>query len=220
MIYIDILILAMIAIFILNRLRSVLGKKTGNEPDFVERITTRKNTSSETKPDLEINTKKTLKDHPIDYKENSSLNEKLNYIKQKDKTFNLKIFLDGAKKAFEYIIDSYVNNKESELSKLLSGQILDEYKKEIKKRKKSNERLEIEIIELKEPVIKDVETKGNIARIHVEYKSQQIQVTKNQNDEVVEGDLNQILSIKEIWIFSKKLNSKSPIWALEEILDV
>ena len=58
MIYIDILILAMIAIFILNRLRSVLGKKTGNEPDFVERITTRKNTSSETKPDLEINTKK------------------------------------------------------------------------------------------------------------------------------------------------------------------
>ena len=71
MIYIDILILAMIAIFILNRLRSVLGKKTGNEPDFVERITTRKNTSNETKPDLEINTKKTLKDHPIDYKENS-----------------------------------------------------------------------------------------------------------------------------------------------------
>ena len=54
----------------------------------------------------------------------------------------------------------------------------------------------------------------------MEYKSQQIQVTKNQSDEVVEGDLNQILSIKEIWIFSKKLNSKSPIWALEEILDV
>ena len=69
-------------------------------------------------------------------------------------------------------------------------------------------------------MIKDVETNGNIARIHVEYKSQQIQVTKNQSDEVVEGDLNQILSIKEIWIFSKKLNSKSPIWALEEILDV
>ena len=157
MIYIDILILAMIAIFILNRLRSVLGKKTGNEPDFVERITTRKNTSSETKPDLEINTKKSLKDHPIDYKENSSLNEKLNYIKQKDKTFNLKTFLDGAKKAFEYIIDSYVNNKESELSKLLSGQILDEYKKRLKK-EENNVRLEIEIIELKEPVIKDVET--------------------------------------------------------------
>ena len=219
MIYIDILILAMIAIFILNRLRSVLGKKTGNEPDFVERITTRKNTSSETKPDLEINTKKTLKDHPIDYKENSSLNEKLNYIKQKTKPSILRHFW-MEQKAFEYIIDSYVNNKESELSKLLSGQILDEYKKEIKKRKKSNERLEIEIIELKEPVIKDVETNGNIARIHVEYKSQQIQVTKNQSDEVVEGDLNQILSIKEIWIFSKKLNSKSPIWALEEILDV
>lgn len=219
MIYIDILILAMIAIFILNRLRSVLGKKTGNEPDFVERITSRKNQGNETKPDLEINTSEKKSDVLIDYKQNSSLNDKLNLIRQKDKTFNLKSFLNGANRAFEYIIDCYVKNKENELSKLLSSQMLTEYKKEIKNREKKKEKLEIQIIELKEPLMRDVNIDGNIAKIHIEYKSQQIQVTRDADDKIVDGDINQILSIKEIWVFSKKLNIKSPIWILEEILD-
>lgn len=219
MIYIDILILAMIAIFILNRLRSVLGKKTGNEPDFVERITSRKNQGNETKPDLEINTTEKKSNVLIDYKQNTSLNDKLNFIKQKDKTFNLTSFLNGANKAFEYIIDCYVNNKENELSKLLSTEMLAEYKKEIKNRKKKKEKLEIQIIELKEPLMKDVNINGNVANIQIEYKSQQIQVTRDAEDKIVDGDINQILSIKEIWVFSKKLNNKSPIWTLQEILD-
>ena len=50
--YIDILILAMIAVFIINRLRNVLGKKTGNESDLVEKFTQRKNTVSYTHPTL------------------------------------------------------------------------------------------------------------------------------------------------------------------------
>ena len=49
--YIDILILAMIAVFIINRLRNVLGKKTGNESDIVEKFTQRKNTFKESEPD-------------------------------------------------------------------------------------------------------------------------------------------------------------------------
>ena len=49
--YIDILILAMIAVFIINRLRNVLGKKTGNESDIVEKFTQRKNTFNESEPD-------------------------------------------------------------------------------------------------------------------------------------------------------------------------
>ena len=49
--YIDILILAMIAVFIINRLRNVLGKKTGNESDIVDKFTQRKNTFNESEPD-------------------------------------------------------------------------------------------------------------------------------------------------------------------------
>lgn len=219
MIYIDILILAMIAIFILNRLRSVLGKKTGNEPDFVERVSTRKENSVESKPDIETNTKIKDKELRINYKQNSSLNERLNQIKKIDKAFNLDMFINNSKRAFEFIIKSYVNNNEKELSKLLSKEILQDYKNEIRKREKNKERLEIEIIELKEPVIKKVSIDSNLAKIQVEYKSQQIQATYDINDKIIDGDVNQILSIKEVWIFSRKLNNKSPIWTLEEILD-
>ena len=219
MIYIDILILAMIAIFILNRLRSVLGKKTGNEPDFVERVSTRKENSVESKPDIETNTKIKDKELRINSKQNSSLNERLNQIKKIDKAFNLDMFINNSKRAFEFIIKSYVNNNEKELSKLLSKEILQDYKNEIRKREKNKERLEIEIIELKEPVIKKVSIDSNLAKIQVEYKSQQIQATYDINDKIIDGDVNQILSIKEVWIFSRKLNNKSPIWTLEEILD-
>lgn len=67
--------------------------------------------------------------------------------------------------------------------------------------------------------MKDVNINGNVANIQIEYKSQQIQVTRDAEDKIVDGDINQILSIKEIWVFSKKLNNKSPIWTLQEILD-
>ena len=49
------------------------------------------------------------------------------------------------------------------------------------------------------------------------FDSEQVQVTKNSNDEVIDGDNNQILQIKEIWTFSKNLKSKDPNWILEEI---
>ena len=57
--YIDILILAMIAVFIINRLKNVLGKKTGNESDIAEKFTQKRSTFKESEPDL-VSTKKSL----------------------------------------------------------------------------------------------------------------------------------------------------------------
>ena len=94
------------------------------------------------------------------------------------------------------------------------------YKSEISKRKKKKHELQIEIIEIKEPVIIDVKVSSdNTAVISLEYSSQQIQVTRDFDKNLIDGDPNQILDIKEIWVFSKKLGKKSPIWTLEEILD-
>ncbi len=221
MIYIDILILAMIAIFILNRLRGVLGKKTGNETDIVNNLRARKEkVFSETQPDKEIRIKKEQKDLDIKYLKDPKLNDQLNVLKKIDKSFDLDEFLSGAKSAFEYIINTYVKDNETELEKFLSKKILNIYKKEILLRKKKKQKLQIEIIEIKEPVIKSVKVSSNdIATISLEYSSQQIQVTRDIDEKLIDGDPNQILDIKEVWVFSRKLRGKSPIWILEEILD-
>ena len=219
MIYIDILILAMIAIFILNRLRGVLGRRTGNENDSFKTLKVDSGDAvKESKPDVEMLSKNKNKRNKINYKNNDEINENLNFIKKHESDFDLETFLDGTKKAFEYILMSYSKNELEKLSELLDKDLFNAYSTEINQRKKKKLTLDIDIIELKEPVIKSVElVKTKDARIKIEFQSQQIQTTKNDDGEIVEGDVNQILNIKELWIFSKQLGNKSPIWKLVHI---
>ncbi len=123
--YIDILILAMIAIFIINRLRNVLGKKTGNESDIVEKFTQRKNTFKESEPDSISNQKVSKLNNNIN--KNLHSNKKINYtineILKIDNNFEINSFCDGAKKAFEFILTEYSNSNLKALEKLVSKNI-------------------------------------------------------------------------------------------------
>ena len=219
--YIDILILAMIAIFIINRLRNVLGKKTGNESDIVEKFTQRKNAFKESEPDS-VSDQKFSKLDKNDVKKNLHSNKKINSaineILKIDDNFEINSFCDGAKKAFEFILTEFSNNNLKALEKLLSKSIYKVFEEQINLRKKKKEELEITIISVKNPEIKSVNLeKKYVAYFKLLFDSEQVQVTKNSSDEVIDGDNNQILQIKEIWTFSKNLKSKDPNWILEEI---
>ncbi len=214
--YIDILILAMIAIFIINRLKNTLGKKTGNESDIIEKFTQKKSSFKESKPDSvssksnEIGQQSMHKDKRI----NSSLNE----ILKLDNNFNVSEFLDGAKKAFEYILSQYSKNDLKSLEKLLSKTMLEVFQDQIQIREKNLESLEITVISVKDPEILNVKIeKKTTALVVLSFDSEQVQITKNKKGIIVDGDSNQILSIKENWTFSKNLKSKDPNWTLEKI---
>ena len=97
--YIDILILAMIAVFIINRLRNVLGKKTGNESDIVEKFTQRKNAFNESEPDSVSNSKVTNLNNDIkkNLHSDKKINSVINEILKIDDKFEINSFCDGAK---------------------------------------------------------------------------------------------------------------------------
>ena len=146
--YIDILILAMIAVFIINRLRNVLGKKTGNESDIVEKFTQRKNSFNESEPDsvsdqkvskLDNNVKKNLHS---DKKINSAINE----ILKIDDKFEINSFCDGAKKAFEFILTEYSENNLKALEKLVSKNIYKAFEDQINLRAKKKESLKLQLL--------------------------------------------------------------------------
>ena len=218
--YIDILILAMIAVFIINRLRNVLGKKTGNESDIVEKFTQRKNTFNESEPDSVSNKKGAKLNNSVkkNLHSNKKINSVINEILKIDDKFEISSFCDGAKKAFEYILTEYSANNLKALEKLVSKPIYKTFEDQINLRAKKKEKLEITVISVKNPEIKSVNLeKKHVAYFKLLFDSEQVQVTKNSNDEVIDGDNNQILQIKEIWTFSKNLKSKDPNWILEEI---
>ena len=218
--YIDILILAMIAVFIINRLRNVLGKKTGNESDIVEKFTQRKNTFNESEPDSVSNQKVAKLNNNVkkNLHSNKKINSVINEILKIDDKFEISSFCSGAKKAFEYILTEYSSNNLKALERLVSKNIYKAFEDQINMRAKNKEKLEITVISVKDPEIKSVNLeKKYIAYFKLLFDSEQVQVTKNSNDEVIDGDSNQILQIKEIWTFSKNLKSKDPNWILEEI---
>ncbi len=218
--YIDILILAMIAVFIINRLRNVLGKKTGNESDIVEKFTQRKNAFNESEPDSVSNQKVAKLNNNVkkNHHSNKKINSVINEILKIDDKFEISTFCSGAKKAFEYILTEYSSNNLKALERLVSKNIYKAFEDQINMRAKNKEKLEITVISVKDPEIKSVNLeKKYIAYFKLLFDSEQVQVTKSSNDEVIDGDSNQILQIKEIWTFSKNLKSKDPNWILEEI---
>ena len=218
--YIDILILAMIAVFIINRLRNVLGKKTGNESDIVEKFTQRKNAFKESEPDSISDEKVTKLDHNIKktFHSNKKINSVINEIIKIDNNFEINSFFEGAKKAFEFILTEYSSNNLKVLEKLVNKNIYKEFENQINLRTNKNEELVITVISVKNPEIKSVNLeKKYTAYFKLLFESEQVQLTKNSKGEIIDGDSNQILQIKEIWTFSKNLKSNDPSWILEEI---
>jgi predicted lipid-binding transport protein (Tim44 family) len=218
--FIDIFILAMIAVFIINRLRNSLGKKTGNETDIAQKFSQRPSKYTESNPDKETETSKNeVKEAKnIILHKNSSINEKLNNIVKIDPSFTVENFIDGAKKAFEYILVKYSENDLKSLKDLLAPQILTNFTDQIKVRQKQKQILGITILKIDEPEIIDVSViKNKLCFIKLEFKSQQVQTTKDSNNKVIDGNDNLILNISELWTFSKEIKNKNPNWVLEKI---
>ncbi len=215
--YIDILILAMVAIFIINRLKNTLGKKTGNEHDLAEKYSSKH--FKESKPDKisSIRDKKQVDLSEKFFHDNPILNDQLRNINKIDPSFSTEKFLDGAQKAFEYIIKEYSEENIISLKSLLGKNIFEMFDKQIKTRAQKNENLDINIIGVKEAEVIGVELKKNLAKIKVKFLSEQVQVTKDDKEKIIDGDPNQILVITENWTFSKDLKNKSPSWLLETI---
>ncbi len=218
--YIDILILAMIAIFIINRLRNTLGKKTGNEHDLADKFTRGKSDLKESTPDKV--SKESIEETNMEnsrqiFHENPGISSELSKIHKIDPSFKVDEFITGAKKAFEFIIDKYSDENIKPLKKLLSADIFKMFDKQISNRAKKNENLDVNIIGIKEAKIEGVSLKSNVASIKVKFSSEQVQIIKNDKGKIISGDGNQILSIVENWFFSKDLKRKDPNWILEKI---
>tara|TARA_B100000579_G_scaffold116414_1_gene93373 strand:- start:121 stop:807 length:687 start_codon:yes stop_codon:yes gene_type:complete len=219
--YIDILILAMIAVFIINRLKNVLGKKTGNEQDIVEKFTQGKSSFKESPPDNTSQVKNSKNKEKLSLKRfhpEDKVNNSLKSIHRLDLNFSIEDFINGAKKAFEFIISNYSQENIKPLKKLLSPQIFNDFDSQITERTKKKQNLDITIISIKDSKIINAEiSKKSLASITVNFLSEQVQITKNLKGDIIDGDSNQILEISENWTFNRNLKNKDPNWTLDKI---
>ena len=204
--FIDIIIFAIIAIFLVYRLKSILGQNSdGNEQNNKVDIG-EKNFNNVVKlgnKQSDINKAKTKKDS----------------IYKDDPTFNEKDFLKGAQKFFEIVIDCFVKGDLKNIEMYIDDQLIKNFQLVIDDRLQEEETLQIKIIKMISIQIKDVKKLKNFLRVSVLFESEQIKVLKDKKDKIIDGDQKKSILVRDLWTFEKKIQSKDLNWILVETSD-
>ena len=188
--FIDIILLAMFAGFIILRLRNILGRKTGHQGKPTSRYFPR---GMETLQDIE---------------NNEAI--KTGNVEEEAK----KQFLKGANIAYEQIITSFAKGDKKSLKGLLGKDLFTDFSEVIDGRKKQQLKYETTFIGLKSSKILEFKKIENIYKVTVNFVSEIITCVKDKNNQIIEGNPDTIKTVNDIWKFSKNMWSQDPTWYL------
>ena len=207
---IEILVLAGIALFLVLRLRNVLGTREGFEKTEANTITAKRS------PDLQVidgGPDTDITDH-VD--PNSEMADKLALMKRTDSEFSVAQFLAGARFAYELILMSFERGDIEETRAYLSDDVADTFEAVIKERQDCGINIEAEFAGIREMKLQEVgfDASTKVADLTVLFLGELISVVKNENGDIVEGDGKHVKRQKDVWTFSKDLSSNDPNWRL------
>ena len=201
--FIDIIIFAIIAIFLVYRLKSILGQNSeGNENNNKFDIDKKDFTNV-----VKLGDKKTLK-------KNTKINK--DTISTIYPSFDEKEFLKGAQNFFEMIIDSFVKGDLNEVKNFIDGKLVKNFQSVIDERLEEEETLKIDIIKMNSIEIKNANEINNFLRVSVLFESEQIKVLKDREGKIIDGDQKNSILVKDLWVFEKRIQSKDLNWKLVE----
>ena len=201
--FIDIIIFAIIAIFLVYRLKSILGQNSdGNEQN--SKIDIQKKDFSNV---VKIGNKK------LNNKDLETYKDEISLI---DPTFNENEFLKGAQNFFEMVIACFVKGDLKDLLNFIDGKLIKSFQSVIDERLEEQESLKIDIVKINSIQIKDVKKLKNFLRLSVLFETEQIKVLKDKKGKIIDGDQNNSILVKDLWTFEKKIQSKDLNWKLVE----
>tara|TARA_B100000427_G_C15491472_1_gene587841 strand:+ start:1043 stop:1630 length:588 start_codon:yes stop_codon:yes gene_type:complete len=185
--FFDLIIFAAIAVFIIYRLKNVLGKRTGFQ----------KNTNQKEQEFIKKETQPQQNKIP----QLTESEKKLEIVYTKASSFDHKAFLEGAKKAFEIIITAFNKGDKKTLNNLVSKDVYSAFEKAIDS---GSNNPNSQFYSLVVDGIEDAKVEAGKIIIAVNFISEQILGDNEEN----------IVKNKDTWIFEKPENSKGPSWTL------
>ncbi|CAK0764937.1 Mitochondrial import inner membrane translocase [uncultured Gammaproteobacteria bacterium] len=214
---VDIVFFAALAGFLVYRLYGVLGHRSGTErqrpnpygpirsdqepPDNVIHL-----------PDRGQRAAAKSEDEEAPY----SLEAGINRIKAADPSFDEKPFLAGARAAFEMIVAAFARGDADALRPLLSDDVYDNFATAINDRAAAAETLETTLSRIKEVDLLEARMDGHIALVTLKFLSDQINVTRNLQGTVIDGDARHPIEVTDIWTFARSTRAGDPNWTLIE----
>ena len=208
---IQLVILGVIALFVILRLRSVLGTRTGFEPTNAAQQTFKK----EKPKDEEV--KEVIDRDIADYILIDSPGGKaLSQMKKAENTFSVTEFIEGARQAYEMILIAFEEGDRDGLRPFLADDIYESFEAVIIERENAKLNVDATFIGLREIKLSNAEYdwRSKEGEITLTLIAELTTVVKNNKGKVIEGDKNTIKRQKDIWTFSRVMGSDNPNWIL------
>jgi predicted lipid-binding transport protein (Tim44 family) len=214
--YFDIILFGMVAAFLVLRLRSVLGRRTGNERrrDMFARDAAQPTDKSAPGKIVALTQRRTPAPLVADAPAPNTVAAGVAQITAADPGFEAKGFLDGARGAFEIIVGAFAKGDKDALRPLLSDDTYRSFSTAIDERAAARETLETRIDKLKDIDIVEAGMDGRLARVTVKLVSDQINVLRAHDGSVVDGDPQNRIEKTDLWTFSRDTRSSDPNWLL------
>ncbi|GAB4361429.1 MAG: Tim44/TimA family putative adaptor protein [Oricola sp.] len=220
------LIFVVAAVFVFLQLRSVLGKRTGNErPPFDPYSGSKESPADKGAEAGESDNVITLPgrgEAKTDaYREidryaapGTALNDGLRAIRDASGDFDPASFLSGAKMAYEMIVMSFADGDRKTLKNLLSKEVYDGFAAALDERESRGETVQSSFVGIDKAEIIGAEMRDSEAMVTVRVVSQLVSATRDKTGQVIDGDPDAVVEVKDVWTFARDTRSRDPNWRL------
>jgi predicted lipid-binding transport protein (Tim44 family) len=235
----DIILIGLVAVFLILRLRAVLGKRTGNEPPPPARDPftppaappTAQPRIGDTAPGTagsndNVVSLPTTNNPPPRMSQPTSgpggiratvmptATAGVAAIRTADPAFEPLPFAGGARSAFSTIVESFARGDTAGLRPLLDPPTFASFEAEIRARAGRREKRETTLIGFEASDIAAAELQGDDALVTVRFISEQIQVTRDAEGQIVDGNPNEVVKAVDLWTFRRNTKASDPNWVL------
>lgn len=214
-----------LAVFVIWRLRSVLGTRTGTERPPVDlrrpepQAPAAANDANVVRlPDRPVDAPRNPLDDPDRWKgvtePGTPLAGGLDAIAKADGGFDARGFAEGAKHAYEMIVTAFAAGDRKTLKDLLSREVYDGFVGAITEREKRGERISTTFVSIDKAEIVDAQLKGRVAQVTMRFLSKLITATTDKAGVVIDGAADKVVDVTDVWTFSREAGSRDPNWKL------
>lgn len=209
---VEIVLLAMIAVFVGLRLYAVLGQRTGHEQQPVTRPEAAPEpVSAAATPDVAANPAE-----PSGYAYEKGAATGIRAIIAADPSFDVARFIEGAQAAYRMVLEAFWKGDRDELGFLTGDEVRTAFEAAIAEREAAGHILDNRLVAIERAAIEDARLDGRVAEIEVRFDAFIAAVTRGKEGELVAGSMTDAVPTKDVWTFRRDLSRNDPNWRLVE----
>lgn len=209
--YIEIIFFAMVAAFLVLRLRSVLGRRTGNErPPSSERYAPPQ--SQRETPDNVVSLPDRSK--PPALPPGTPTGSGIAQVQAADPSFEPVGFVRGARGAFEMVLNAFASGDRDTLRPLTSGEVFAAMDRAIRERESQGHTLDATLVGIKSAEIVEARMEDREAQVTVRFASEQVNVVRDRDGQNISGSSTAVEELIDVWTFARDTRSNDPNWRI------